>query len=250
MGALIGFMVKDLNLPASLFSYWGNSSPLIILLSMVFCVFWYTRIKPLVIVTATSLLIFWMLVAFSPLARWSTTGLTRQDVPVKSDAVFILASSLQIDGELTAMSMTRLLKALQVISQGLTERIIVSELPKPHASYAKATQKLLDNFRLNVELHSVGPIRNTYEEAVAVAKLFKEKKWQKLILVTTALHSRRAAAVFESQGLEVYSIPATETRFDLTNLNGSDERIIAFGTAIHEILGFRVYQYRGWIRAG
>ena len=47
---------------------------------------------------------------------------------------------------------------------------------------------------------------------VAAGKLFREKGWKTLIVVTTPAHSKRAAAVIEQQGIEVISVPATETR--------------------------------------
>jgi hypothetical protein len=38
-----------------------------------------------------------------------------------------------------------------------------------------------------------------------------------------------------------------ETRFDLETLDRADDRLIAFGSLIHERVGLWVYRRRGWI---
>jgi uncharacterized SAM-binding protein YcdF (DUF218 family) len=101
---------------------------------------------------------------------------------------------------------------------------------------------------LEHELLTVGPVRSTREEALLVAKLFRERGMRRVLLVTSPTHSRRAAAAFERERLEVVSSPATETRFDLERLSEPDERLFAFGTLLHERVGLQVYRWRGWIQ--
>jgi uncharacterized SAM-binding protein YcdF (DUF218 family) len=91
-------------------------------------------------------------------------------------------------------------------------------------------------------------VRSTHDEAVLVARLFRERGWRRVLLVTSPTHTRRAAAAFEREGLLVVSSPAIETRFDLERLEHPDERLFAFGSLIHERAGIAVYRYRGWIK--
>jgi uncharacterized SAM-binding protein YcdF (DUF218 family) len=103
---------------------------------------------------------------------------------------------------------------------------------------------------LEAEVIGAGEATTTHGEAVGAARLFSGRGWRRVIVVTTPLHSRRAAAAFEAQGLEVISLPAVETEYDLESLGTPEERIRALGPALHERVGLLVYGWRGWIRAG
>ena len=97
------------------------------------------------------------------------------------------------------------------------------------------------------EVLGVGRIRNTHDEAVAVARLFREHGWTRVLAVTSPTHTRRAALSLEKQGLVVISVPAVETRFDLERLRWPEDRRSAFSTVAHERVGLFVYRRRGWI---
>jgi uncharacterized SAM-binding protein YcdF (DUF218 family) len=66
--------------------------------------------------------------------------------------------------------------------------------------------------------------------------------------VTSPTHSRRAALALEREGVDVVSSPCRETRFDLETLDRPGERLMAFGSLIHERLGLLYYRWRGWVR--
>jgi uncharacterized SAM-binding protein YcdF (DUF218 family) len=102
-------------------------------------------------------------------------------------------------------------------------------------------------FAGRAEVVSVGRILNTHDEAVAVARLFRERGYTRVLAVTSPTHSRRAAAALERQGLVVFSVPAVETRFDLERLHWPGDRREGFAAIAHERLGLVVYRRRGWI---
>jgi uncharacterized SAM-binding protein YcdF (DUF218 family) len=62
--------------------------------------------------------------------------------------------------------------------------------------------------------------QNTYEDAEFSCRMIKENKFEKVILVTSALHMPRSVALFESQGCEVIPAPA-----DFTITQASWERL-------------------------
>lgn len=102
---------------------------------------------------------------------------------------------------------------------------------------------------------------NTAEEARDNAALLKERGSKRVILVTSAMHMRRAVALFEKQGLEVIPAP--------TDYSYSDEQweneitfswakayefivpsignIRSLENALKEYLGYFVYGLRGWL---
>ncbi|MBI5801063.1 MAG: YdcF family protein [Verrucomicrobia bacterium] len=104
------------------------------------------------------------------------------------------------------------------------------------------------------EIMSLGGSRNTRHEAEKVAKLAEERGWKRVLLVTSATHMRRAAAVFRTTtGLEVVPAPcAFLTSVSIVSADSLDfvPRSNGFGKLegfLHEQIGWRVYRWRGWI---
>jgi len=246
VGSTAALLARDLDLP-TLVSYWGERTPLVIAAAVILAGLWTTRLRPAVAAATACLALAWLVVGFTPLTAWMARELPRRDAERPADAAFVLASRIQDDGELTATAMSRLVHALELLGQDKASRLVLSELPPPYAAYAPAARALMAHLRLKQELLSVGPVRSTRDEAVLVARLFRERGWRRVLLVTSPTHARRAAASFEREGLEVVSSPATETRFDLERLARPDERLFAFGSLLHERVGIQVYRYRGWM---
>jgi len=93
--------------------------------------------------------------------------------------------------------------------------------------------------------------RNTYQNALYSAALLKQRGIDRILLVTSAFHMRRAEQLFSLQGLEVIPAPT-----DYQRLAGSSVLVplvplagnLARSTyALHEHLGYWAYRYRGWL---
>ena len=247
VGGLAGSAALSLGLPA-LVSYWGTWAPLAVGAAGLGGAMWCTRLRPVVAAVAAVLSMIWLAVAFSPLSLWLAQGLVRRDPLRDGDAVFVLSSRIQADGDPTTSAMSRLLHGLELVAAGRAPRLILSELPSPSRSYADVARAWTEHLKVRTDLLTVGPVRNTHDEAVAVGALFRQHGWKTVLLVTSPDHSRRAAASFEREGLGVVSSPAVETRFDLETLDFSDDRLDAFGSLLHERIGLLVYRWRGWVR--
>ena len=246
VGGIAGFIGKELHF-LSLISFWGDRTLWVVLAALIGAGLWRTRLRWLVSASTVGLTLLYLLVAFTPLCLWLSRDLPRRDALKSADAVYVLASDIQKDGQLTASAMSRLLHGLELLGQDLAPRLIVGELPPPVPSYARSARRLIQHLNLQKEVISVGPISRTRDEAVAVASLFREKGWRHVLLVTSPSHSRRASASFEKEGLIVISSPSVQTVFDLEKLQYADERIQAFGTIVHEHIGWWLYRHRGWI---
>ena len=193
-----------------------------------------------------ALMALWLLAAFTPLAARLANGLVRRDAPQKADAVVVLASRLQADGEPTATAQSRLLHAFELLGEGWAPRLIVTEKPAPASSHAALARALMAPLHLEAEVVGVGPVRRTHDEGVVVAALCRERGWRRVLVVTSPLHSRRGAASLEQAGLEVISSPASESLYDLERLDRPPERLLAFAEALHERVGLWYYERRGW----
>ena len=115
------------------------------------------------------------------------------------------------------------------------------------APYARPARDLMRSLGIHADLIAVGPVDNTRDEAQHVARLCRERGWRRILLVTSPLHSRRASATFEHEGLEVIASPCTETRYNIETLGAPSDRLMAFGSVAHERLGLWVYAHRGWV---
>jgi uncharacterized SAM-binding protein YcdF (DUF218 family) len=245
-GALVGLLIVDLDLPA-MASFWGDWSVLVPAAAAVGSLLWLTRLRRLVAATAVGLAGLWLTATYTPLVPWMADGLVRRDPPQAADAVFVFGSRLQADGEPTTEAMSRLLKAVELAAEGRVRRLVVSELPPPTRPYAPIAREWTRLLAPGCEVLAVGPVRNTHDEAVAVAKLFRDRGWRRVLAVTSPVHSRRAAATLEREGLQVTSVPAVETRYDIESFDRPGEQRGAFASVAHERVGLLVYRRRGWI---
>ncbi len=244
-GALAGFIAVDLDL-ASLISYWGDRTVLVPVAAFIGAAIWPTFLRRLAMAGLALLAGLWLAVAFTPLTIWMAEGLVRRD-PIKAgDAVFVFASRVQMDGEPTTAAMSRLLRGLELVGEGRSTELVVSEVRGGVRSRPIA-EDWVERFVPSARVTAVGPILNSHDEAVAVARLFRERGWTRVLAVTSPTHTRRASAALEAQGLEVIAVPAIETSFDLERLEFPGDRRESFSNLAHEHLGLIVYRYRGWI---
>ena len=244
-GALAGFIAVDLDL-ASLISYWGDRSVFVPAAAFVGAALWPTPLRHLAKVGLALLAILWLAVAFTPLTGWMAAGLVRRDPVQAADAVFVFASRIQRDGEPTTAAMSRLLRGLELVGEGRSNQLVVSEAPGG-ARYEPIARNWVERFVPGARVTSVGRVVNSHDEAVALARLCGERGWTSILAVTSPTHTRRASATLEGQGLDVVSVPAIETAFDLERLDYPGDRRESFSNLAHEHLGLIVYRYRGWI---
>jgi uncharacterized SAM-binding protein YcdF (DUF218 family) len=207
-----------------------------------------TRLRTLLVATTLGLVLLWFAVAYGPLSRILLGGLVRRDALRPADAVLVLSSGMQTDGEPTSTQLSRLFRGLELVKDGLAPRLMITEMPPPYEGGRSFAQAMLSRFRPEVELIVFESVRNTHDEALMAADYLKARGLKTIIVATSPTHTYRSAALLERLGLEVMAAPAIETVFDLESLDQPGDRLMAFGPIIHERLGIFVYRRRGWIR--
>lgn len=197
---------------------------------------------------AASVTLAYVALGWTPLFDASMQSWVRVDSPRKADAAVVLSSDVRADGKPYRVGQIRLLAGYEAVASGLAPVLVLTRLQPPLPSMASYAKHQLKNLRVHVEvLETTEPVRNTRDEARAVADMAKQRAWKRVIVVTDSLHLRRSAALFEREGLEVIARPCLEDDFDLAALKAGNERLKAFRAWTHEIVGVQVYRLRGWL---
>ena len=94
---------------------------------------------------------------------------------------------------------------------------------------------------------------DTHDEAMKLKALAREKKWSRILLVTSANHMTRALATFRTTGVEVFPVAC-----DFRSIGGiastkaqgfvpTHDGFAVLDAVIHETIGWYVYRWRGWL---
>jgi uncharacterized SAM-binding protein YcdF (DUF218 family) len=93
---------------------------------------------------------------------------------------------------------------------------------------------------------------NTRENATHVATLVRHRRWARVLVITSAFHSRRARGCFRAVGLEPDWLFVDRRAYDNTRKSGSwlprAEGLRVSEQALRELAGWWVYRLRGWVR--
>lgn len=179
----------------------------------------------------------------TPVLRGPLAAQTLRDTPVKADAVVVLGGGVQCGTRaLESSSLTRLVTGLKLWRAGYAPVVTVSEQSGLVGEANCPKMSVLEREYIRTLYPVDGPevltLRNvttTRDEAQRVSEYAKKRGWQRVLLVTSPSHSRRAAGLFASYGLNVVSVPAPEIRFDETLPRPAD-RLYASRVLLYEWL--------------
>jgi len=101
---------------------------------------------------------------------------------------------------------------------------------------------------------------NTYQNAVNVRQIMKERDIQRVLLVTSAMHMPRSLRIFQRQGIEAIPAPTDflVTKQEIEEPNNSPQatllsllpdadRLQNTTRVLKEYIGTVVYRLRGWL---
>ncbi len=153
---------------------------------------------------------------------------------------------------MSAATSARVARGLSLAQQYLNAKLIVTGGAVLEVSEAAVMQHFLVRTGVNQErILSDGQSRNTFENAVNVASLLSEHELpQHVNLVSSALHMRRAKAVFEQQGIQV--CPVAVNKIGLKDLPfyawmPQTTALEKFDKLLHEWLAIILYRWKGQI---
>ncbi|MDQ1088320.1 YdcF family protein [Siphonobacter sp. SORGH_AS_1065] len=154
-------------------------------------------------------------------------------------------------------SADRILQPLFLYKEGKVKKILISggsgsvSAQADSASEGRAAAYLLEVAGVpKADIMLEGTSRNTRENAVNTAKLLRGKE-QKIVLVTSAYHMRRAVGCFEKVNLKISPYPtdfyASDKLYTLDQLLVPKEyNLYCLYRVVHEMLGYVVYSVLGY----
>jgi uncharacterized SAM-binding protein YcdF (DUF218 family) len=187
----------------------------------------------------------------------SAVPTVREDVTY--DAVIVLSGMVDEKvsraigrAELTA-EVDRIVVGFELLRQGRARAILLSGGPPRRTAGIRTEPELLadalrawgiDGERVAVETES----RNTHENAVAAARVARERGWRTVLLVTSAAHMLRALGCFHKAGLQPDALPVDwRSAGDVAQSWLPRPKFLSQSTdALRELLGRVVYRVMGY----
>lgn len=144
----------------------------------------------------------------------------------------------------------RLLKArrapLLILSGGGLSELSGSDVPEADRLRGFALEYGVDDRSMLLERAS----RNTHENALFTGQMLRKRGIERIILVTSAAHMRRAAAAFQTLALEIIPAPtdfqAVPKPMGVNRLLPDVTALLRSTTATKEYLGLVLYRLVGW----
>lgn len=149
----------------------------------------------------------------------------------------------------------RLTRTFELLRSGRAKMALISggtvdprvhEAVEARVLKAQLVQWGIDPARIVIEDQS----RNTRENALDLAPVVRQRRWNKLLLITSAFHMQRAAGCLRAVGLSFDTLPVDFRSHDPERFPaGLAPRVESLGLstfALHEFLGRLVYRLRGY----
>jgi uncharacterized SAM-binding protein YcdF (DUF218 family) len=221
--------------------------------AIIFGLFGWFGLRGVTVAVGAALSVVLLVVAYTPIVTRPVHALIRNDpLPPSADAVMALSAGVNDDGTISPPSVDRLVKAIELVTQGVAPILVVSRevylLDGKTVSSRQEQERIIGLSRPGLSHMIVaGVTHSTHDEALRARDLFRSNNWKRIIVVTSPTHTRRACATFEKAGV-VVSCAASENRdVALGRLTDPFERVKAFQLLLYETAGTIRYRQLGWL---
>jgi uncharacterized SAM-binding protein YcdF (DUF218 family) len=180
----------------------------------------------------------------------------------KADAIVVLGGGIgKMDPPATEVDLSgsadRVLHGARLYRAGKAPLVIASggAIPWMGSKRPESTvmTRLLQEWGVPASAIIVEPeSRNTYQNAVNTKKILKVRGIDKVFLVTSAMHMRRALSTFKAVGINAIPSPTDYhvvgyKENTILDFLPNAEALVGTTLAMKEYLGMVVYKLRGWI---
>jgi len=133
--------------------------------------------------------------------------------PRPAQAIVVLGSYMGTDGTLSAASLQRAVRGIQLYRRGLAPLLVMAGAQQGPRAEAEVRADLAREFGVPAAaILTEGGGRTTREEALRMRRLLRPRGVSDLLLVTSADHMPRAREEFEREGFTVAPVPVAGLR--------------------------------------
>ena len=183
------------------------------------------------------------------IARW-----TRSDAlpDTTLGAVVVLSASVNADTTISDEALDHLMTGLELIRAGRAHILVTTTVNQPFpqrvVSSVPDQARVIGLFSGGVSWLRVPAGQSTRDEAVASARELLPRGINRIAVVASPLHTRRACATFEAVGFSVTCVPSRARALGGRDPGGwPPDRLRAFGTWIYEVAALAKYRAEGWL---
>jgi uncharacterized SAM-binding protein YcdF (DUF218 family) len=191
-----------------------------------------------------------LLVTFVPWTGFADRFVRADTPPGPVDAVVVLSSGMFADSTISNAGLDRLLTGIDLVERGVARRLITTRMEDMyhgvHVTNDADIRRVVHLAGVDSAWTMVGPVAVTRDEAVSTAKLLLPGA-QRIVVVTSPSHTRRACATFEKVGFQVWCWPALERDQRSSHATNPSQRLEVFGSLLYETAGLLKYRALGWI---
>lgn len=204
--------------------------------------------RPRLALVAACVAIAWIGIASTPtLAMWLRAGLV---VPPSTsattvDAIVVLGGGRLPVGPWTRGT-TRVEHGLSLWRRHRARLLLVAGADQAHALARGLAAHGVPDTALRMDDRS----GNTHENAVNSAAILQAERAVDIVLVTSAIHARRAQAAFRHEGFTVIASPVADEDAVVTTANTwlpRRDALTLTARCLREYVALWVYRWRGWI---
>ncbi len=193
-----------------------------------------------------------LLISFTPVVRPMISPFVRSDSPAPdAQAIIVLSGGMNDEGRISGQALSRLISAMELVHERNIPSLALSvthEVRKGRTFSSEADQRALVRLGApQADLRFVNDVFSTRDEALTFAALARTHGWESIVVVTSPLHSARACAAIQREGLRVECHPADLREYSLMHLNLPENRRKAFGDVLYESAAWLLYKARGWM---
>ncbi len=176
-----------------------------------------------------------ILAAFTPLPNFLARPLIIPPEPEKADVILVFSGGVYQNGSLSYFTLERVVQGVILYKNGFASKIIFSgglSLGNKNESDSDAMKKVAVGLGVKEEdIILENQSKNTIENLKNSQKIFTEKGFKKVLLVTSAIHTYRSILIAKKLGLEL--IPASPVPFEEYRQTPID-RLLLFYFTIRE----------------
>ena len=195
--------------------------------------------------------------------NWEIPGKKIKDVK-NYDVGIVLSGMVEFNQELEVLTIRRgadrIWQAISLYKKRKIKKILISGdsgyVIRGGLHEASQLKELLINWGIpKKDILIENQSKNTYQNAVFTTKfLNKEFSNKRFLLITSAIHMKRAAACFKKQGLKFdlfstdhYNIKQKKDEFTPDTLLPSINSFVLWEVYLKEIVGYTVYSSQGYL---